>query len=132
MKHIKKFNEEVEIEAQDMMNIPTSVSKREKTKGEITNHVNRFVNQQEIPFKNCSDYLQKSVDQTFENGGNGQNLIDNMENLAAHIDDSHKDSPRGSMAMERGWYTDDTVEAFKSLVDIMSREEIQNNNMEDS
>ena len=125
MKRIKSFNEN----AQDMMNLPTNINKKENNKKSIANQVNNFERiNHGTP---CSDYLNKSIDKTFEDGGNGQNLDENLSTLAEYLDDYHKDSHRDSVEQERGFYTNNVIDKFKMLVDSMSDDEILYNNEKD-
>jgi len=126
MKRLKKFEE---INSQDMMSIPTSINKAEKVKKEISDQVNRFEKNKNNNTSDCTDALSEIVDSTFDSGGNGQNLEDYLSGLADFLDGNHVNAKRDHVAMEGGWYSDETVEKFKSLLKSMANDEIADNNM---
>ena len=73
-----------------------------------------------------SSYLESSAQKCFDKGGNGQNLLDNLQGVAAFIDSYMTTSARASYE-ESGFYTEKTATAFKNLVNAMVADEITNN-----
>ena len=73
-----------------------------------------------------SRYLESSAQQCFHYGGNGQNLLDNAGDLAAFID-SNMVTARRNSPEEPGWYSKETADAFKKLIDSMVEDEVKSN-----
>ena len=74
-----------------------------------------------------TDYVKSAAEKCFQGGGNGQNLLDNAQELSSFIDvymeTAHRMGPE-----EGGFYTASTAIAFKKLIDSMVKDEITNNN----
>ena len=74
-----------------------------------------------------SNYLKAAADKCMEDGGNGQNLLDNASELATFID-AYMVTAKRMGPEEEGFYTPATAIAFKKLIDSMVNDEITNNN----
>jgi len=73
-----------------------------------------------------SNYLDAAANKCMEDGGNGQNLLDNASELAAFID-AYMMTSRRTGPEEGGIYTPATAMAFKKLIDSMANDEVTNN-----
>ena len=74
-----------------------------------------------------SNYLKAAADRCMEDGGNGQNLLDNASELASFID-AYMVTAKRMGPEEAGFYTQATAVAFKKLIDSMANDEVTNNN----
>lgn len=84
-----------------------------------------FLNES-VSVDELTNYVKTASEKTFKGGGNGQNLLDSAMELASHIDSYRKGRDTRGYE-EDGFYTDETVELFKKLVDQMSKDDMTNN-----
>lgn len=74
-------------------------------------------------------YVKLASDKTFEQGGNGQNLLTYTMELAEFIEDNLVGRQAFNVHEEDGFYNQDTVTLFKELVDSMSNNDIEFNKL---
>jgi hypothetical protein len=75
---------------------------------------------------NCSQYLERSIERCYAEGGNGMIIEESLTKCADWLDAESYDDVRHAPS-NPGYYTEKTQKAFKDFVDIMVDNEIEGN-----